>query len=289
MVFYGISAKKAVEQVPGLSHEKRVEIAKREQQETQAEKDQSLTVRKSNQLIQKNRFDMTLREQRLLLYCISKIKPTDKGEETYTISIRDVCAACGIADNVTGGAYKAMREAVKKLDSFNFFMKDVDGRDHLVHWIGHVVIDPERKKRACIQFNFDPRIVPYLFDVKKRFTSYELGNVMQMQSVYGIRLYELSKSYEFRGGHTFTLEEIRYLMGAEEESYKRYSNLKQKIIEPAIKEVNSFSDLKVDYVEIKEGRKVTGLKFVISSGWAEKAERHLEQLDKERHPERYRE
>lgn len=278
-----------MEQVPELSHEKLVEIAKREYQETRAEKDQALTVRKSNQLIQLNRFDMTLREHKLLRYCISKIKPTDKGEETYTIRIRDVCKACEIADNVTGGAYKAMREAVKKLDSFNFFVKDVDGRDHLVHWIEHVVIDPENKKKACIQFNFDPRIVPYLFNIKKLFTSYALGNVMRMQSVYGLCLYELLKSYQFRGGHTFTLDELRYLMGAEEESYKRYSNLKQKIIEPAIKEVNSVSDLKVDYVEIKEGRKVTGLKFIISSGWAEKAEKHLEQLDRERHPERYAE
>ena len=60
-----------------MKHEKRVEIAKR-QTETQAEKDQSMTVRKANQLIQKNRFDMTVREQRLLLYCISRIKPTDR-------------------------------------------------------------------------------------------------------------------------------------------------------------------------------------------------------------------
>lgn len=274
--------------MPRIPHEKRVEIERQlSSQPTQAEKDQSLTVRKSNELIQRNRFDMTLREQRLLLYCISRIKPTDKGKETYKISIRDVCAACGIVDNVTGGAYRAMKEAVKKLDSFNFFMRDVDGRDHLVHWIEHVVIDPEGKKKACIQFNFDPRIVPYLFDVKKRFTSYELGNVMQMQSVYGVRLYELSKSYEFRGGHEFTLAELRYLMGAEEESYKRYSNLKQKIIEPAIKEVNSYSDLKVDYIEIKEGRKVTGIKFIISDNTAEKSARMWEQIDKERHPERY--
>lgn len=274
--------------MPRIPHEKRVEIEKKLiNQATQAERDQSLTVRKSNELIQRNRFDMTLREQRLLLYCISRIKPTDKGKEVYRISIRDVCAACGIADNVTGGAYKAMKEAVKKLDSFNFFMKDIDGRDHLVHWIEHVVIDPEGKKKACIQFNFDPRIVPYLFDVKKRFTSYELGNVMQMQSVYGVRLYELSKSYEFRGGHEFSLAELRYLMGAEEESYKRYSNLKQKIIEPAIREVNGYSDLKIDYIEIKEGRKVTAIKFIISSGADDRAERWMEQIDRDRHPERY--
>lgn len=271
-----------------MNHEKRVEIAKKEQQPTQAEKDQGLTVRKANQLIQRNRFDMTLREQRLLLYCISRIKPTDKGAETYTISIRDVCAACGISDTINGGAYNAMKEAVKKLDSFNFELKDTKGRRHIVHWIRSVVIDPEEKNRACIQFEFDPKIVPYLFDVRKYFTQYELGNVLQMRSVYAVRLYELVKSYENIREKSFTLAELRYLLGAETKAYDKYSFLKMRVIDPAINEVKEYSDLKVDYVEIKEGRKVTGLKFIISSGWAEKAERQLEQIDRERHPERYK-
>lgn len=270
-----------------MNHEKRVEIAKREQEFTQAEKDQSLTVRKANQLIQRNRFDMTIREQRLLLYCISKIKPTDKGTETFTISIRDVCAACGIADNITGGAYKAMKEAVKKLDSFNFELKDTSGRRHIVHWIRSVVIDPEEKNRACIQFEFDPKIVPYLFNVRKYFTQYELGNVLQMRSVYGVRLYELVKSYENIREKSFTLAELRYLLGAETKAYDKYSFLKMRVLDPAVNEVKEYSDLKVDYIEIKEGRKVTGIKFIISDNTAEKSARMWEQIDKERHPERY--
>ena len=53
-------------------------------------------------------------------------------------------------------------------------------------------------------------------------------------------------------------------------------------------ELRMYSDLKVDYLEIKDGRKVTGIKFIISDGSADKAERMWEQIDKERHPERYR-
>ena len=269
-----------------MKHEKLVELAS--EHLTQADKDQAMTVRKSNQLIQKNRFDMTIREQRLLLYCISRIKPKDTGAERYSINIRDVCVACGIVENVTGGAYNAMREAVKKLDSFNFELIDDEGRRHIVHWIRSVVIDPEGKRRASIQFEFDPKIVPYLFDVRKYFTQYELGNVLKMKSVYGVRLYELVKSYENIREKSFDLSEIRYLLGAEEKSYDRYSNLKQKIIEPAMNELRMYSDLKVDYLEIKDGRKVTGIKFIISDGSADKAERMWEQIDKERHPERYR-
>lgn len=267
-----------------ISHEKRVELAQDKQ--TQADKDQGLTVRKANQLIQKNRFDMTVREQRLLLYCISRIKPTDKGGELYKIKIRDVCRASGISREIDGESYKAVYDALKKLDSFNFTLIDENNKkDIFVHWIRDTEID--RNPGGFISFRFDPKITPYLFNVRKYFTQYELGNVMQMKSVYGIRLYELVKSYENIHEKTFDLRELRYLLGAEEKSYDRYSNLKQKIIDPAINEILAYSDLKVTAIEVKQGRKVTGIKFVISDGSADRAAKQWEQIDRERHPERY--
>lgn len=249
-----------------LTHEQRKQAAEREKeyQPTQAEKDQMLTVRKSNQLIQRNRFDMTIREQRLLLYCISRIKPTDKGTETYQINIRDVCKSCGIDSTINGGAYNAIREAIKKLDSYNFEIVDESRRKHILHWIRSVVIDPEDSKRASIQFEFDPKIVPYLFNVRKFFTQYELGGVLQMKSAYGIRLYELLKSYANIRKKKFDLAELRYLLGAEQTSYDKYGLFRTKVIDPAMKDISTFSDLKADYIEIKDGRKVTGIEFIIT-------------------------
>ena len=278
-----------------MNHEKRVELAKVPML-TKAEKDQILTVRKSNQLIQKNRFDMTLREQRLLLYCISRIKPTDKGGELYKIKIRDVCKASGIDGEIDGEAYRAIHEAVKKLDSFNFTLIDErNKKDVFVHWIRDTEID--RNPGGYISFRFDPKVTPYLFNVRRCFTQYELGNVIQMKSAYGIRLYELAKSYGNIHEKDFTLSELRYLLGAETKAYDKYSFLKMRVIDPAIDEIKTYADLKIDYIPLHDGQpiqdgkreKVTGIRFIIDSGWAEKAERYLEQLDRERHPERYQE
>lgn len=249
-----------------LTHDQRVKIAEKQQEyaPTPAEKDQALSVRKSNQLIQRNRFDMSVREQRLLLYCISKIRPNDKGTETYTINIRDVCKACGIDGNISGGAYNAMRDAVKKLDSYNFELVDEKHRKHILHWIRSVVIDPEDSDRASIQFEFDPKIVPYLFNVRKYFTQYELGGVLQMKSTYGVRLYELLKSYANIKRKKFELAELRYLLGAETKAYDKYSFLKMRVLDPAMKDIATCSDLKADYIEIKDKRKVIAVEFIIT-------------------------
>lgn len=253
--------------MPQMTHEKRVEIATKraEDNPTRAEKDKALTVRKSNHLIQRNRFELSLREQRLLLYCISRIKPSDHGKETYTIKVRDVCKACGIDSNISGGAYKAVIEAFKKLDSFNFVLKDEQGVRHFVHWIRDVKIDPEEKHSAKASFSFDPKVVPYLFDVRKYFTQYAIGGVLQMKSSYGVHLYELLKSYANIREKEFELSELRYLLGAENKSYDKYSLFRVYVLEPAIKDIMTYSDLNVDYVEIKQGkRKVINIRFIIT-------------------------
>ena len=250
-----------------LTHEDRVALAKRNERPDQEEIDLSLSVRKSNQLIQRNRFNLTLREQRLLLYCISKIRPTDKGTETYTISIREVIKACGI-ETVTGGAYRAIREALKKLDSFNFELTDENHRTHLVHWIRSVVIDPENKNQAKVNFEFDPKIVPYLFEVKKNFTQYQLRNALQMKSEYGMRLYELLKSYTHAyrktGEHEFEISELRKALCADTKSYEQYGAFKKYILDKAIDDIMTYSDLKVTYLEVKSGRKVIAVRFIMS-------------------------
>ena len=45
------------------------------------------TVRKSNDLITKSRFDLSIQQQKILLYIIAQIKPYDEDFKTYSFSI----------------------------------------------------------------------------------------------------------------------------------------------------------------------------------------------------------
>ena len=54
---------------------------------TQQERNQQVI--RSVHLIQNARYSLTLQEQRFLLYCISKVKPTDTVESVYSIELKD--------------------------------------------------------------------------------------------------------------------------------------------------------------------------------------------------------
>jgi plasmid replication initiation protein len=49
-----------------------------------------------------------------------------------------------------------------------------------------------------------------------------------------------------------------------EDKYDRYNNLNQRVLTPALSEINEKSDLFVEYEPIKKGRKVTGIEFSIT-------------------------
>ena len=85
-----------------------------------------------------------------------------------------------------------------------------------------------------------------------------------MKSTYGIRLYELLKSYSNLKTKRFSLDELRERLDADTASYKKnYGLFKKYVLEPALKDIE-YSDLRVSYIEIKEGRKVIAVDFVIS-------------------------
>lgn len=246
-----------------LTHEQKTKLAetmaKRQEQETALEKELSLYVRKSNDMIQKSRYTLSLREQRLLLYCISKIKPDDKGDTRYIIKLRDAVKICGYNENSIGGqAYNDVFDAFKILRDRGFTIPTEKGRARVAF-----IDNPEQDKDGNMEFNFNKYVVPYLFDVKKKFTQYNLRVVIKFRSTYGIRLYELLKSYQNLGEKIFTLDELRERLGAEEQSYKKYGLFRKNVLEQALKDIEN-SDLKVSYIEIKEGRKVTSLQFIIS-------------------------
>lgn len=271
-----------------LTHEQRLKFAVNEIRESKAEKDNHLSVREANVLIQKNAFDLSLRETKMLYYCIARIKPGDKSQKRYEVNARDFFLACGI-DNITGKDYKAFKDTLKDLDAQQFELWDEKGHLHFAHWIKDVEIVPNT---GTVKFNFPKVLEPYLFNVADFFTQYQYGNISSMQTKYGINLYRLLRSYANIREKKFDIDKLRWLLGAEEKSYKeKYGIFRAKVIDPAVREINERTDLKADYVEIKDGPrgKVVALKFIITV--SEKVEEiyqeQLLQIDKENHPERY--
>lgn len=225
--------------------------------ESQKEEIRGRLVVQSNSLIRKNREMMTLQENKILLYLISNIKPTDETVDSIVIDLRELCDICGIELN--GKNYYNLRESLKSLASKHFWMAR-GTKEVLCAWIVKPEIDRESQ---TVEVRFDPDTLPFLVQLRREFTTYELRFALACHSTYGLRLYELLKSYASVGTWTVDLESFRDLTNSQ--NYKDFVSLRRRVIEPALREIEIKTDLSVTYEALREygKRAVSAISFTI--------------------------
>jgi len=213
----------------------------------------SSLVVKGNDLII-SRYNLSLAEQRLILQVVSMIDKDDEDFKDYYVSISDYLDLVGSNSNNYYQVKKFTEELLKK----PLHIPLQDGNFLACNWFSSIVYLSEKGAIVC---RFDPHLKPYLLQLKNRFTAYRLENVLKLKSKYSIRLYEVLKRYENIRETKMSLDNFRKYL-AIPKTYK-YNDIRKQILQPSQEEFKKYTDIIFEYYEIKEGRKVVGLKFVI--------------------------
>ena len=209
---------------------------------------------KANQLVEA-KYKLRLEEQRLILYLISQIEPGDKELKEYVINVSDFCKCTGLRkDNV----YKTFVEMSKSLIAKTIIIDD-DEATSVLSWAAQTRY---YKGKGTITLIFAPALKPYLLELKKNFTSYALENVLSLKSTYSIRIYELLKQYEKIGERKFKVSTLKSILKVEK-MYASYGDFKKRTIQAAQKELKEKCDICFEIEEIKKGRSVEEIKFLI--------------------------
>lgn len=213
-------------------------------------------ISKSNTLIEANS-RLNLVEQKILLCLASNIGPEDRDFKTYTFPIKKFHELLGLNGSTK---YTELSKITKELLSK---VIEIRTGDELIQisWLSSAIYN---KNKGTIDMRFDPLLKPFLLELSNKFTSYKLANVIKLKSTYAIRIYELLKQYEEIKERTISLENLRYYLGVLD-VYINYANFKQRILVPSQEELNKKTDISFKFEEIKLGRKVQKIRFIIKS------------------------
>lgn len=213
-------------------------------------------VTKSNEIIQKAKNGMTLQEQKIVAYLITQIKPTDTDPNKYYVfDTKQFCHVCGIDEK----NYINIRRVLKKLydrESIEIFE---NGYYCPVKWLGDYKIEPDASK-VSVQLHF--RLVPYLLELKKNFTTYYFGEIAELKNKYSIQLYELFASYAYKESFEIAIDELKTYLNIK--GYDSFKVFKRDILNKTIKEINDNTNLRVKVEEIRHGRKIAVLRFFVT-------------------------
>ncbi|MDW7696038.1 replication initiation protein (plasmid) [Flammeovirgaceae bacterium SG7u.111] len=213
---------------------------------------------KANSLIEA-KYKMSTREQKVLLFLISKLSPEKKSEHIYETHVDEIMQVLKDSGIKWGDAYSCFTDIIMLLKSKPISIHTA-GELTIANWLGTVSLV---EKSGVVKYTFDSLITPFLFEIKKNFTQYPLRYVIRLRSTYSIRVYELLKQYLKIGERRISLSDLRELLGIEDELYPRFYDFKKRVLLPAQKELEKHTDLSFEFKEIKVKRTVTGIIFYI--------------------------
>lgn len=220
----------------------------------------------SNSLIEAHyKQEYTVQEQRTVLWLISKIHRQDLSlieSGTFKKVIISAVEYAHLMNISVENVYRDAQKIADALGSKRFTIKTDTG------WlnVGWIATMEYKKGEAILEAEISPKLIPYLIDLKEKFTSFRLENILLLQSSHAIKLYQILTQYKKIGERLIEIEEMKSMLGVTSlPSYARYNNIKQKILEISKREINSKTDITISYEEIKKGRKVAALKFKITT------------------------
>lgn len=195
------------------------------------------------------KYKLTTAEIRFVMVALTQLENDDTEFTEYEIKVSELEEKLQAEQNET-----RLKQFAKKLLSKPLEVPTEDGFI-IANWFADIEYI---KGQAKFKVSFSKKLKPYLLELKKRYVSYNLKNILPLTSSYSVRIYQMLKEYEKLKIRYIKVDELMDILQVPK-SYKLYSKFKQGILQVAEKELAEHTDICFTFEEEKEGRKVDKL------------------------------
>lgn len=180
-------------------------------------------------------------------------------KEEHEISVKQLCRLIGYQGNNHAAIRDALRGLISTVIEWNL-INDQTGDEV---WTASSIIASVSLEGPLCYYAYSPRMKQLLHS-PTMFGKIDLVIQSKFRSSYGLALYE--NCIRYRGlPHTkwFEMELFKKLMGVIPGKYDVFRDFKRRVLDKAIDEVNTYSDLVIAPEVVKEGRKVVRIRFTL--------------------------
>ena len=217
----------------------------------------SKLVVKDNALIEAS-YSLGTVEQRILLLAILVTRENNTTIEmgkALTIHASKYAEVFNV-DKKAG--YEALKSGADGLigKSFRYYENNKSSKSNWVDTVAYV------ENGGFIEVIFTTKVVAFISELERRFTSYDISQVAHLKNRYAIRLYESLIQYRGTGKLNISLNDLRLRLGVDDDEYYQMSMFKKRVLDLAITQINQHTDITAKYEQVKQGRNITGFKFL---------------------------
>lgn len=195
----------------------------------------------------------------------------DPNQSKFLISIKDFCDLAGLDYHDYYSHLFYRKEEEQK--SLEVLFRELQTKIYRVEWRNeknepYQVLSASllsqfimNKDKGSIEFAFPPFILESIL-AHQNFYILQLPVITGMRSSYSIALYEQILQRKEFGVWEVTVEDFKGLMGVEGYEYKKIFFLQEKVLKPAIWEINKVIHIDLLYIKIKKGRNIIAFRFI---------------------------
>ena len=211
-------------------------------------------VKQHNDLVDA-RYSLNLAQSKIFAFMASRVFKQDHNFSEFNGTAVELCEAAGICKD-----YKLLRKNLRGMHRTLFTVRH-DGYETdftMFH-------EAKYKDLGDINIKFHEHMKPLLLNLKNNFTIVELEFILRMKSYAANRLYFLLKRWAGLGEYTTKIEDLKKIIYSTEDmgKHKLYGHFKNRVLMPAIHDINGMTDLLITFRERKKGRAVASLVFEI--------------------------
>ena len=204
--------------------------------------------------------EMTLIQRKManiLLFNAYNELPT---QETHTIAITKLSKLMCYESKDS----KYLKEALLGLVSTVVTWGVLDEKNNEDVWVASAMLADASISKSICKYSYSPRMRQLLFH-PAMYARVNILHQSKFKSGYGLALYENCIRYKnLKYTPWMSLETFRKLMGIPENTYLIFRDLKRRVLDTAVKEVNNITSILILPELAKQGRAVHRIRFNIS-------------------------
>jgi plasmid replication initiation protein len=215
---------------------------------------------KQHNTITSGRYDFSACQLDVMFMILASLDEADEERKEYHIRVKDIELITGRKWN-----YQQLKESTEDLGGRVFEIETTKSLKQI--WLFSKVEYYTGEGVFGVKINPDAR--QYFFELKNNFTLLELKSVLSCTSKHAKRLYSLACQWRGTGGHTYSIGELKEILGLkdpkgkEPEQYKdKIGMFQRKVLDVSKKQINEHTDIVFDYELIKtRGRSFDTIKL----------------------------
>lgn len=263
--------------------------------------DKNAVVRKANELVSA-KYKQSLLSNQLSSICLSRVQEQN-GEFIATVTSSELKELFSLKDNNTK-IYHRLLDASKEMVGSTLVAENDNGEFNVIS-----VITKANYKDGIFSVRFNKDLESYFYQLKGKYTTYALSNILNFKSPYSMRTYEVLKKDAFRITKdnpivkvTYSLSEYKCTIGvvnlaservqkeihkkeidwdkvvelASEKSFNKWDDFRRRVLDRTQREINEQCDIRFDYKPVKAGKgaKVVKIEFFISKNDSERIKKN---------------